>query len=236
MKQTIACLGVSAATLMVDATASADEPLFEKGRVVLDVLGADIPVSGGALTGNAGPIVVSSFHSAMGADSTRYTTTQSTYGLEPSADYFIGDHLTIGGKVGVDWESNHDFDAAGYNGGTTHSYTQGLRVNVGPRIGYAIPIFSSLGFWPRIGGGVVEEHLTANGGVDYDRHGGYVTGNFSLIARLAPHVLLELGPQLTYFGETGGLSNSIFGPTGGPSQQSDTTLDLTARTSFRVDF
>lgn len=221
--------------LCVASTASADEPLFEKGRVSLDVMGADVPFAGGALGYSAyvGPLTISSYSSKTGEGTSRLTSTSGTYGIAPSADWFITDHLTLGGRAVVAWETNHLYDASGADG-RLHTSARGLNVDLGPRIGYAIPIFSSLGFWPRVSGGVIAQHLTSHEG-DTEMQGFFVTGNFGLVARFAPHVLLEFGPELTYVGETSGSVNTVLGHLSAP-RTSSTDLELTAKTAFRVDF
>ena len=52
------------------------EPLFARSRVVLDVVGAEIPLGqpNGTFMGNAGPLTLSSEHSAYGTGITRWTT------------------------------------------------------------------------------------------------------------------------------------------------------------------
>ena len=67
-----------------------------------------------------------------------------------------------------------------------------------------------------------------------DHYAEYVTGNFALVARLAPHVLLELGPVLTYRADTSEPSSELFASNLGRTIQ--TQLEVAGRSSFRVDF
>lgn len=226
MKLSLAGIGVAA--LLVASAASADEPLFRKGRVVLDVLGADVPTNNQNATyvGYAGPLTLQSEHSDNGEGESRSTATTSAYGLEPSVDYFLTDHITLGGRVGVAWVEEHAYSQQAT--GPQHFHSHGLNGELAPRVGYAIPIVSSLGFWPRLSGGLLEEYLWTSGAPTHTT-GAYVQGNFALLARISPHVLLELGPVITYRTEQGAVDSADVG-------NLHTQLELQARSAFRVDF
>jgi len=54
--------------------------------------------------------------------------------IQPAADYFLIDHLSLGGVVMFELASNGNDQATSFG--------------VGPRIGYNIPIVDKLSFWP----------------------------------------------------------------------------------------
>jgi hypothetical protein len=57
--------------------------------------------------------------------------------LRPAVDYFLVDHLSIGGFLGLD-----------------HTSTGGSSVtswSIGPRVGYDIPLSNRVSVWPKIG-------------------------------------------------------------------------------------
>ena len=114
-----------------------------KGRVVLDVLGTDVPLGqpNGGYQGYVGPLTLQSIHLEYGAGATRVTSTDSAYGIEPSVDYFITDHLTIGGRVGIAWEESRQYEAEPQSGDAWlfASFSRGINAELAPRVGYAIP-------------------------------------------------------------------------------------------------
>lgn len=215
---------LSASAFLLASTAhAADAPLFSKGKVVIDVFGADLPFGETVpiYQGYVGPLTLYSQHTESSYPA-RTTTTQSDYGVEPSLDYFVGDHLSVGGRAGFVWSEVHAYDTS-VTFAPMHSNMHGFFLEVAPRVGYAIPFTPTFGFWPRVSGGVLGERMASNGGSKTSTVGEFVQGNFALVARLAPHVLLELGPTLAYRTITSADSPFMH-------------LELTARSSFRVDF
>jgi len=57
--------------------------------------------------------------------------------LRPAVDYFVIDYLSIGGFLGVQYDST--------SGGSTTA------VSIGPRVGYNIPLSERFSIWPKVG-------------------------------------------------------------------------------------
>jgi len=92
--------------------------------------------------------------------------------LVPSLDYFIQDHLSVGGLVGIDKDG----------GGST--------IRFGARIGYDVPLGALVSMWPR--GGIQVAHSSPNEGP-----GVTVTSlgiDVPFLFHFVPHFLLGVGP------------------------------------------
>lgn len=61
----------------------------------------------------------------------------TTFVLNPAADYFVIDHLSVGGYVNFS-----------HSGGSGASATN---IGIGPRVGYDINLSSQFSFWPKAG-------------------------------------------------------------------------------------
>jgi len=61
----------------------------------------------------------------------------TVFSLHPAVDYFLIDHLSLGGYV--------DFTHAGGGGSST------TNIGIGPRVGYDINLSSRFSFWPKAG-------------------------------------------------------------------------------------
>jgi len=95
--------------------------------------------------------------------------------LVPSLDYFIQDHLSVGGLVGIDKDG----------GGST--------IRFGARVGYDIPLGSLVSMWPR--GGLEVSHSSPNMG-----SGATVTSvgiDVPFLFHFVPHFLLGVGPFIS---------------------------------------
>jgi hypothetical protein len=69
-------------------------------------------------------------HQFAGTDSTTFT-------LHPAADYFLIDHLSLGGYVHFSFESGGGVDIT--------------KFGLGPRVGYDFNLSSRFSFWPKAG-------------------------------------------------------------------------------------
>jgi hypothetical protein len=112
--------------------------------------------------------------------------TDTSITVRPRLDYFVLDHLSVGGSV--------EF---GYTVGTSYSVTSQHTVSIGPRIGYEIPLGDRISLWPNLGLSSRTWMMT----VDPWPSGAYWTLNAvasaDLVAPLAPHFFMGLGPYLT---------------------------------------
>lgn len=109
-----------------------------------------------------------------------------TFVIQPSADYFVIDNLSLGGFVSYEHLSTSN------GGNTANTDTFG----VGPRIGYDIRIGNSFSFWPKA---LVEyaESSTSSGGVS-NGGDGWTIGIFApFLFHPVQHFFLGLGPILT---------------------------------------
>ena len=113
---------VGAACLLASLTARAQDPTENTGAGPARNFG-----SAGQLT-FASENTLDIVHSSNEA-------TSVTFG--PAADYFIIDHLSIGGFIGFTFLNVHDSDT--------------IKFGIGPRVGYYLPFTDMLGIWPKIG-------------------------------------------------------------------------------------
>ena len=95
--------------------------------------------------------------------------------LVPSLDYFIQEHLSVGGLIGLDTDG----------GGST--------IRFGARVGYDVPLGALVSMWPR--GGLQVAHMSPK-----DSPGVNVTTlGFELpfLFHFVPHILLGVGPFIS---------------------------------------
>lgn len=80
-------------------------------------------------------------------------SSSTSYGIEPSLDYFVAPNVSVGGALGVAYGSN---SAGGI--GTSVSSTL---IEVAARAGYNLALTDTLSLWPRVG--FSYEHISAGG-------------------------------------------------------------------------
>jgi hypothetical protein len=101
----------------------------------------------------------------------------SEIALHPALDYFIADHISVGGVVGIGYVS-------GDAGRTT--------IDLGARIGYDLNIQDRIGVWPMAG--LFVSHVS-----DDANHSSNTATSLTLFApflyHLAPHFFVGLGPS-----------------------------------------
>jgi hypothetical protein len=123
MKRTLWALGPAAAGMLVAVPSPAQEaPGREFGHKGQLAMQADLQLSfEGRSVDNGG--------------------SSTTLVVQPAADYFVIDHLSVGGLVGLDITS----DSPQQGPGTTVT-----TFSVGPRVGYDIPLTDAISFWPDV--------------------------------------------------------------------------------------
>ncbi len=104
--------------------------------------------------------------------------------IQPAADYFVIDHLSVGGAVIL--------DIASYNnnghGSTTTTF------GIAPRVGYNIPIVDRLSFWPDLFISYSAASTSNNGPSDDV----FALGVFApVLFHPVPHFFVGLGPNLS---------------------------------------
>lgn len=165
-------LGLAAASLSLEREARADDsapPEFGKrGQVVLPQLvgvrtgrppyfgpyglvGLDgaagvVNVGWGGIVGYSQSSVTGVQPSAAGT--TVAVSTSESLWVAPSADVFVGRHVSLGAGVGVLY-ARYRIDQG--PGTVPAIVSEALSLGVEPRIGYAVPIAQGLSFWPRLG-------------------------------------------------------------------------------------
>ena len=130
------------------------------------------------------------------------TVRATTFWLAPSADYFVIDHLSIGGLIGVETQSSSV--ERPINGAATQTFDQPTTTSFTllPRIGYLFAISDRFGIWPRAGLGFVSRQLTDSDPTDPAVTSKTTTSGFLIdldvgfLYRPVEPVFLRLGPEL----------------------------------------
>ena len=143
-------VGLAVLLSMKEARAERDliVPFHEGGHVVLDQL-AGLRLSTSGFT-YAAPV-------GIAVRSTKDTSTTDIW-FSPSADFFVTDHLSVGGLVSIDhgWGKIGDVDLPGT---TSMTFL--------PRLGFYVPFGDRIGLWLRAGVGYASTQqasfLTAGG-------------------------------------------------------------------------
>jgi hypothetical protein len=157
----IATLAASAAVLAVAPLARAQTdvrtPLGVKKTLVIDELSGFRASTVGGVS-YAGPIGISvqslseNLPSANPAASAGSTTTHFTnIWFAPSADYFVIDHLSIGGLIEITSTSSSQTTTLFASTSTTVSLPTTTNVTVVPRVGWMFAVTDRFGIWPRAG-------------------------------------------------------------------------------------
>jgi len=130
--------------------------------------------------------------------STTYDGTQSSslsFGLQPSFDYFVADHVSLGVAPFLTYSQISGVDAA--TGARVQTTATGAGIE--PRVGYHVPLASWLSWYPRAGlafGGSAFDETSAGSENKYST--GFVTfeAYAPLLVHPAPHVLAGFGPSI----------------------------------------
>jgi long-subunit fatty acid transport protein len=101
--------------------------------------------------------------------------------LMPSLDYFVTDHLTLGGSIGLGLTT--------WNNGNEPA----IFFSISPRIGYHFPIGDRISFWPQIQA-AYGRGLAAYWDVKSESLGAAVP----MIVELTPHFFVGAGPDYRF--------------------------------------
>lgn len=148
----------------------------------------------GALGGGAGPSVSAAWFdiASIGTRPNEHSSTRTTtVRFEPSADVFVARHVSVGGSVGF------EMTKARFPVGPSPSPNltlQSTALSVDPRVGYVVPLTDAIALWPRVRAGVTLQQQSYSAGLRSYRVG----GDLPLVIRISSHVLLDVGPELTY--------------------------------------
>jgi hypothetical protein len=106
--------------------------------------------------------------------------------IQPAADYFVIDHLSVGAALTLDIESFSP--GGGQRGSTTTTF------GIAPRVGYDIPIVDKLSFWPDVFISYSSSSTSNNG----PSQGIFSLGAFApVLFHPVPHFFVGLGPNIS---------------------------------------
>jgi hypothetical protein len=135
-------------------------PLGGRGTLAIDQVSGfrmtGVGLTGAATYGLAYDGIIGFSHQDVAQDSfgTNQTTTAhyTSFWIAPSADYFVIDHLSVGGRIELSTTSG-SVDAPLGAGNTTVSTSLPSTTSVTflPRIGWLFAISDRFGIWPRLG-------------------------------------------------------------------------------------
>ena len=103
-----------------------------------------------------------------------------------SFDYFILEHLSLGGSLGYSSISDADDSQEGFSEDSTSSFL------FNPRVGYALMFSSAVGFWPQ--GGLSYYSITHD--ETHSESGLTLTINLPFVLSPATHLAFMAGPYL----------------------------------------
>ncbi len=158
------------------------------GLAVASLLVAGSALADGTGLGQSGQLAISS-DLQLSIESTKSKPPSgpspdatTTITIQPAADYFVTDGLSVGGFVG--------YTSTSQSGAKSHA------IGIGPRVGYALPISDQLAFWPRLG--------LAYYSVSFDVAGMSVSGSKMTMDVYAPleiipadHFFIGIGPMFS---------------------------------------
>lgn len=220
--------GVLAAIAVSFATpASAADlltPTGGKGQLVLEQI-AGFRAGGAPGPGASGV----SFAGFIGFNYGRYSQDNAAGGytannytsfwVAPSADFFVIDHLSIGGLVELSLTSSSD-DVKQNTNAPVQNLSRPTTTNftILPRIGWMFPIGDRFGIWPRIGAGYASRQIAVgykdpnhpNDNPKLSFSGFVLDGDVSFIFRVNETFFINLTPEFTFLpGSASGTVGSV---------------------------
>jgi hypothetical protein len=204
---------VASTTSLARAQTDIRTPLGTKGAIILDDLAGFRASSVGGV-GYSGPLGISTqslsenipsgnANATGGSDTFHYTTIW----FAPELDYFVIDHLSIGGLIEIASTSSSFSESLTGASTTTTSLPTTTNVTVLPRVGWMVNLTDRWALWPRGGLGyavrTTGEPTVANGGGvqtnSTDSFSGFVIDlDASLIFRASQMFFLRATPELTF--------------------------------------
>jgi hypothetical protein len=197
-------MGLIAVTSLIPAVARADGPTFgRRGQLALSWDQALITTAGiGSAPG--GPPGSASMLDVQYESASNNGGAVSRFGLAPTADYFIIDHLSLGAQI---LGSVAVYSPNTGTGATTTSF------GLAPQVGYNINVTSGISLWPKIFFGYATRS-TDHGGISVNATaiGAFVPVLFHPVS----HFYIGIGPNFSTE-----LSSNVSG--GGTSTSTDGT-------------
>ena len=122
----------------------------------------------------------------------------TSFEVQPAADFFVADNLSLGGALGLGW-----------GGGDGDNAPSDTWLRIAPRIGFNIPISDSLSLWPQFNL-AFESHWYEPS--DHTRTAFGLGFNFPFAIHLARHFFVGIGPFVqTDLAVSGGDKATTFG-------------------------
>lgn len=221
------------AALLVAATGRAEapaKPFGEGGQVAFDDLVAFdlgggrfgralvLPAMGGSgisAVGYSGILGYSRDSSTRDLGKpTAYAGTSDTVWFAPSLDVFVGRHFSVGGTIAASHARGSQMRGT-VAGPSQNMEGSGYSFTLAPRVGYVIPLSTSLALWPRLTIGYVFGHTRyesnmEEGEFDWSSRSFRGIAELGLVARVHPNVYLRAAPELL-IGTYTASGHSVFG-------------------------
>lgn len=195
----------------------------ERGQLSVDTLvGLRLSGSGVAYAGPIGFLTSSASEDSANNNQTLTTTSSSrTLWLAPSADYFVIDHLSVGGFIEVA-NTATSIETKGGPVTTTVDLPSTTSFTLMPRVGYLIPIGERFGVWPRGGVGyfsrqTVSANVNNNAKQTFSAVGTQIQVPF--LFRITETFYLHASPDLIF----------TFGGSSSTTNNANTTVSFDAR-------
>jgi hypothetical protein len=202
-------------------------PFGERGSFALDDLFGVRAYSWSPGLGPAPTIGVSGLlsYSTARADSGTSSSASTTIALAPSADYFVANRWSLGGRVTLaSGQSRYD------PGTGTIQHSTVYAVGAQPRLGYVLRLGESLALWPRVGFGYNVANARAEVGATTSR-AWTLAAELGLVVRLGAHAYVNVGPDVAYVAYT-----SVDPTAGGLPSGSGSSLAGGARATLGLVF
>jgi hypothetical protein len=184
-------------------------PLGTKHTLVLDDLSGfrASTVGGVAYAGPVGFSTSSYNVNVFGANGTvagTDTISSTTVWVAPSADYFLFEHLSIGGVIELAYNTSN-YNQTIYNTTQHNSLPSTTSFTVIPRAGWMFDLARHWGLWPRLGlgFGVLQENAISQAGAGTATTASTSTTflldvDVGVIYRMDPRFFLRAGPDFTW--------------------------------------
>ena len=142
----VAALVILTTTRAAHAERDLIVPFHESGHLVLDQLsGLRVNGAGFGYAGPAGIAFLTQKSDALVAGGASSETSLTSLWLAPSADMFVTDHLSVGGRI----EIGHTWGAVTAPGGQRLELPGATSMSFMPRVGFYVPVTDRIGVWPR---------------------------------------------------------------------------------------
>ena len=199
MKIAPAIIGLS--LFIISTSAFAEEPTPAKAFLERSVVLDDI-VGGTYASGvGTGPLFSLAWFTIASSksDSGGTQTVSTSFGVAPSADFFVGvGGLSVGGRL----EIVHENLRTSTNVDRATMHLSSTSRSFAPRVGWAFPVSDHIVLWPRLevefGNGDSTISSTASPETTTESSHIEVSGELALVFPIQRHVAFSLGPRFSY--------------------------------------